>query len=180
MRKFRSTIGFSAILLALSLVTAGSVSAQNTGSRSIEQQVRKTILSLPNYGVFDIIKYDVDGSRVTLTGKVYSLGTHSLAVRSARKISGVTEVIDNIENLPASPFDDRIRRQALRTFHERGLGRYFWEINPDVRIIVDGGRLTFEGYVYNSGDRNALGIYARGLSNVFEVTNNLIVGKAVY
>lgn len=179
MRAFRGTIGISTIMVALSLAAFSGIAAQDNGSRSIEQKVRKTILSLPNYGVFDIIKYDVDGGRVTLTGKVYSLGTHSLAVRSVRKISGVSEVIDNIENLPSSPSDDRIRRQALRTFEARGLGRYFWEINPDVRIIVDGGRITLEGYVYNKGDRDALGIYANGLSDVFEVMNNLLVGKPV-
>ena len=164
------------IALAVSGVNAQG-NAKKT--KTIEQQVRSKILRLPNYGVFDIIKYDVDGGRVTLTGKVHSLGTKSSAARSVKRIKGVTEVINNIENLPMSPFDDDIRRAALRTFGQRGLGRYFWETNPDVHIIVEGGRITLEGYVYNKGDRDALNIYANGISGVFGVTNNLLVGKSV-
>lgn len=177
MMKLRSILTFSAIIMALSLASAGSVAARGGNDRSIEQQVRSAILKAPNYGVFDFIKYDVDGSVVTLTGKVYSLGTENDVTRRVKRIAGVTNVIDNIESLPPSPYDDSIRRVALRTFGERGLGRYFWETNPDVRIIVEGGRITLEGYVYNKGDRDALNIYANGISGVFEVTNNLIVGK---
>lgn len=179
MMKLRSLLTFSAIIMALSLASFTGANAQSGTERAIEQQVRKKILSLPNYGVFDIIKYDVDGTRVTLTGKVHSLGTTSQAVRSVKRIKGVTEVVNNIDNLPASMFDDEIRIRALRTFNRNGLGQYFWEVNPDVRIIVENGRMTLEGYVYNKGDRDRLNIYANGISGVFAVTNNLIVGRRV-
>lgn len=172
--KRTSFITLFAIMIALAV---GGAEAQSK-TKTIEQQVRSAILKAPNYGVFDIIKYDIDGSTVTLTGKVYSLGTKTDAARRIKRIEGVTEVINNIENLPPSPFDDDIRRAALRTFGQRGLGRYFWPTNPDVRIIVDGGRITLEGYVYSKGDRDALNIYANGISGVFEVTNNLMVGKS--
>jgi osmotically-inducible protein OsmY len=170
---------FITLFTIMATLAAGSVSAQETRSRTVEEQVRSSILKLPNYGVFDYITYEINGSTVTLSGKVFSLGTSSSAVRSVKRIPGVTEVIDNIEDLPPSPMDNEIRAATLRTFHARGLGRYFWEPKPDVRIIVDGGRVTLEGYVYNKGDRDALNIYANGITGVFAVTNNLIVGKPV-
>ena len=86
-------------------------------------------------------------------------------------------MINNIENLPPSSFDDAIRRQALRTFSRYNLSGYFWEVNPDVRIIVENGRLTLEGNVMNSGDYNLFNVTANGINNVFKVTNNLVVGK---
>ena len=130
--------------------------------------------------VFVHIAFQVIGGTVTLHGKVYSLSTKNQAARFVKDVAGVTNVVNNIQDLPPSPMDDRIRREALRTFASRGLSRYFWENRPDVRIIVDHGHVTLEGYVINSGDSNALNIYANGISGVFSVTNNLIVGKEIY
>ena len=135
---------------------------------------------MPYYGVFDNIEYSVSGSTVTLTGKVYSLGTKSAAARSIRDIDGVSNVVNNIDSLPPSSFDDRIRREAYRTFTSRGPSQYFNELNPDVRIIVENGRITLEGYVYRKADSDLLNILANGISGVFEVTNNIVVGKRSY
>ena len=49
--------------------------------------------------------------------------------------------------------------------------------SPDVRIIVEHGKNTFEGYVSRSGDSNTLNILANGISGVLGVRNNLVVGK---
>lgn len=176
----RNLVVSAMIVVAFSVV---GVNAQNysngkVSTRSVEQQIYKKLLGLPNYGVFDVIKYQVSGGTVTLTGKIHSLGTRSAAEAAVKRIPGVTEVINNIENLPASSFDDSIRRQALRVFSNYNLSGYFWENNPDVRIIVENGRVTLEGNVMNSGDYNLFNVTANSINNVFKVTNNLVVGKA--
>ncbi len=148
--------------------------------RSTEQRVYHELLKLPHYGVFDYISFSVNGSTVTLTGKTYSLGTKNAAARFVKDIPGVSSVVNQIEELPLSSFDDRIRRQALRTFADHGLSGYLWENDPDVRIIVQNGRVTLEGYVHGSGDKDAMNILANGISGVFSVQNNLIVGKPMY
>jgi osmotically-inducible protein OsmY len=51
------------------------------------------------------------------------------------------------------------------------------EPNPSVRIIVDGGRVTLEGYVNNRGTANLMNILANGIPGVFSVTNNLVTNK---
>jgi osmotically-inducible protein OsmY len=162
---------------ALTDVSAQNYSA-NRPTTSIEQKVFKKILGLPYYGVFDHISFEVNGSTVTLYGKVLSLGTRKNAERAVKKIEGVTEVINNIENLPPSPFDNEIRYGILRRFAEApALYGYLREPNPSVRIIVKGGRVTLEGYVNNRGTANLMNILANGVPGVFQVTNNLGIEK---
>ena len=152
--------------------------SNNRPTSAIEQKVFKKILGLPNYGVFDHISFKVEGSTVTLYGKVLSLGTRKTAERVVEKIDGVTEVVNNIENLPPSPYDDRIRYSIVRRFIEApALYGYLREPNPSVRIIVQGGRVTLEGYVNNSGTANLMNILANGVTGVFSVNNNLSTEK---
>jgi hyperosmotically inducible protein len=98
------------------------------------------------------------------------------AEHRVKKIRGVGRVINNIEVLPLSPFDDSIRRRTLRTLaNTGGLFRYFLGANPSIHIIVKNGRVTLEGVVANQGDRDLAYIAANGVSEVFGVTNNLRV-----
>lgn len=178
MKKIRSLFTFSALILALLIVdTIAQNYSRNNSGKTIEQQVYKKLRGLPNYGVFDFISYEVQGDTVVLTGKTYSLGTRNDAASAVKHIPGVASVVNNIEQLPPSPFDDRIRASLMRSLSNGGLSRYLWEVNPDVHIIVENGRVTLEGYVSNNGDRNAMNIYANGVSGVFGVQNNVIVGR---
>jgi hyperosmotically inducible protein len=86
----------------------------------------------------------------------------------------VRRVINNIEVLPVSPNDDRIRLRVQRSIADKGsLYRYMLGANPSIRIIVKNGRVMLEGYVANEADRNLANIAAREVSGTFEVTNNL-------
>ena len=180
MKYVRNILVLAVAIAAFSVVGANAQGYSNgkASTKTVEQQIYKKLLGLPNYGIFDVIKYQVNGGTVVLTGKIHSLGTKGAAESAVKRIPGVTEVINNIENLPPSSFDDAIRRQALRTFARYSLSGYLWENNPDVRIIVENGRLTLEGNVMNSGDYNLFNVTANGINNVFQVTNNLVVGKA--
>jgi hyperosmotically inducible protein len=151
--------------------------SDNKSAKTIEQKVFKEILTLPYYGVFDHIAFKVDGGTVTLYGKVANAVNRKSAERSIRDIKGVTNVVNNIEILPLGSFDNTIRRQVFREFASRGLYRYLWEPNPSVRIIVENGHVSLEGYVANRGDYNLMNILANGVSGVFSVDNNLFVGK---
>lgn len=146
-------------------------------SASIDNQVYHKIRGLTYYNTFDYITWQVNGSTVTLSGKTITLGTRSEAARAVKDIPGVRQVINNIEELPASSVDDRIRREALREFTDRGPGQYFAWRNPDVHIIVENGRITLEGFVVRKSDSDLLNILANGISGVFQVTNNLKVGE---
>jgi hyperosmotically inducible protein len=155
---------------------AFSQSDEYTRSR-IDRQVRHEILSLPYYGVFDAIGYSVNNGNVTLTGYVVRPTTKRDAEMAVRDISGVTNVVNNIEVLPPSPGDERIRERVLRTLSNQGgsLYRYFLGANPSIRIIVNRGRVSLEGYADNKGDANRAYILARTVPGTFGVTNNIKV-----
>jgi len=148
-----AVLGFSfADVQAQNFSDNGKVSESN-----IEKKVFKEILRLPYYGVFDNIAFKVNGDTVTLYGKVVRPTTKSSAKNVVEDIKGVRKVVNNIEVLPLSRFDDSIRLRTLRTFQNGGsLYRYFLGANPSVKIIVDRGHLTLEGYVANRGDYNLL------------------------
>ncbi len=162
----------------LSLLAVSDAKAQ-TPQTVLEQKIFKKIIGLPYYGLFDHISYKVEGRTVTLYGKVASLGTRKDAERAVRRIDGVERVINNIDDLPPSSFDDRIRRQLVREFSTRGgsLYRYLQGSNPSIRIIVENGRVTLEGYVSNRGDSNLANVLANTVPGVFSVRNNLVVGR---
>jgi len=161
------------------------VSAQNSSDRNtqsvqnIERKIFKQLINMSYYGVFDHISYKVDGSTVTLYGKVVNGFNKRNAENIVEDIDGVSRVVNQIEVLPASPFDNSIRYEMLRTFATRGgsLYRYIQEPRPSIRIIVDGGRVTLEGVVNNRSDANLANILANGVSGVFSVTNNLQIER---
>lgn len=177
MKYFRNSLILAVAIIGLLFVNvqAQSFSAQGDFT-PLEQKVFKKILIMPYYGVFDNIQFEVVGNTVTLSGKVYSLGLKKRAEKIVSKIDGVEKVINNIDELPPSPFDNRIRRQVVNEFARGGsLYRYLQGPQPSVRIIVENGRISLEGIVANRGDYNLAGILTNSIPGVFEVNNNLII-----
>lgn len=177
MRNIRNLLVMVLALTAFSFVTVNAQS-QNVSQAALEKKVFKEINQLPYYGLFDHIAFKVEGSTVTLYGKTNSLGTRKSAERVVRKIPGVIEVVNNIEELPPSSWDNQIRRGIVREFvNSSGIYPYIAGLRPQVRIIVENGRVTLEGYVPNRGTSNLMYMLANSVPGTFEVTNHLIVGK---
>lgn len=175
MRKYRNFIALIIATLAFSFVSANAQTSPGT-TQSIARQVQKKILRLPYYEVFDHIGYSVDGDTVTLTGKVRNARNKSDAAAYVKDIPGVRNVVNRIEVLPVGSFDDSIRVDLYRTLASSGsLSRYLWTVNPSVRLIVDRGNVSLEGYVANEGDYNTMNVLAHGVPGVFSVTNNLVI-----
>jgi len=129
--------------------------------------------------VFDNLEYKVEGAKVTLIGQVIRPVIKSDAESAVKSIEGVKEVVNQIEVLPPSPMDDRLRRQEYRSIYSFGpLQRYSMGVNPGIHIIVKGGQVTLEGVVDSQPDKDAANIRAREVAGVFSVTNNLRVEKS--
>ena len=179
MKLIKSFLFLSLVLAGISVIPTHAQSFTAAGStRAIEDKVRKKILMLPRYEVFDAIGYQVNGDTVTLTGKVRNAVNRKDAERSVAKVAGVNHVVNNIEVLPLGGFDDSIRTRLYQTLAGSGaLGRYLWPNSPSVRLIVDRGHVSLEGFVSNRGDYNTMNILAHGVSGVFSVNNNLVIDK---
>lgn len=139
-------------------------------------KIRKELVTLPYYGVFDNLAYQVDGDTVTLSGQVVRPMTRKDAERRVARIEGVRRVVNNIEVLPVSQFDDSIRRRTYQAvFRSGSLYRYAMGANPSIHIVVSRGRVTLEGVVSSRMDSQLAYMAARGVPGVFAVTNNLRV-----
>lgn len=134
---------------------------------------------LPYYGVFDNLSYRVDGGTVTLFGQVTRPTLKSDAENVVKKIEGVSRVINNIEVLPLSPNDDRIRLAVYRAVYgQPNLNRYAMQAVPPIHIIVGNGNVTLTGVVANASDKNVAEIQAKSVPGVFSVKNELQVESA--
>lgn len=168
-----------AMTFTLGAMAASAGSTTNPNVSAIPNQVQHNLAMLPWYGVFDHLGYQVNGAEVILSGQVIS--EHSTTKDDAGKfvssIPGVTKVINNIEVLPPSLFDDQIRRAEYRTVFSQGdLGRYTMGAIPQVHIVVKNGHVSLEGVVMNQMDKTMAGIFANSVPGVFSVDNNLQIG----
>lgn len=165
--------------LAVAASVAAAAPADQMGERAAFEQlakkVRKELVTLPWYGVFDNLEYEIDGATVTLSGQVVQPSTRSDAERRVRKLKGVERVVNNIEVLPLSNFDDSIRANTYRALFgwNSPLFRYGRGVNPSVHIVVNRGHVTLEGVVSSEGDRRMAYVLANSVPGVFSVTNNL-------
>ena len=177
MKIFNSFIALTFAILAFSFFDVNAQSfSDGKSSRTIEQNVQRQILRMPRYEVFDHIGFTVNGGTVTLFGKVRNAINKSDAENRVEDIAGVTQVVNNIEVLPLGSFDESIRANLYRRLsNSGGLSRYLWTVNPSVRLIVDRGHVTLEGFVATKGDYDSMNVLAHGVSGVFSVTNNLVV-----
>jgi hypothetical protein len=158
--------------------------------------VRKKILSLPEYGVFDDIHFGIQGKTVILYGYASRPILKTGAERAVKSIKGVEAVDNQIEVLPAYPNDDRIREAVYKAIYSAGpLQKYsgsrgFGERNSIARmaggitndppmgyhaihIIVKNGNVILTGVVLNEMDAAIAEVRANQVPGVFSVKNEL-------
>jgi len=167
-------IGLGSLVIGATSASAAPVPDNPQSKARLAKEVRKKLVMLPYYGVFDNLAYSIDGSTVTLHGQVVRPSTRSDAARSVARIQGVTRVVNNIEVLPLSSFDDSIRVRTLRALQRSGgLYRYFLGANPSLHIVVNRGHVTLTGVVDSNLDRQLAYMTARQVPGTFSVTNQL-------
>jgi hyperosmotically inducible periplasmic protein len=164
-------------ICAFAALTIGVVLAQGNPAR-MAKEVRHELVMLPYLDVFDNLGYKVDGSTVTLVGQVVRPTLKTDAEKAVKSIAGVQKVDNQIEVLPLSPNDDRIRRALYRAIYLTGpLTRYDLPVLKPIRLIVKNGNITLEGVVDTQADKDVANIRAKGVAGAFSVTNNLRVGE---
>src|SRR5262245_61077240 len=126
------------------LMLAGPAPAQQPNQEEIfkvANAVRKEIVTLSNYGVFDDITFALDrgtaGYKVTLKGSASRPTLKSSAENVVKKLEFVESVDNQIQVLPTSRQDEDIRLQAYaKIYSNPTLSRY----NPNRGTPVYGLR----------------------------------------
>ena len=191
----------------LALVVGGILHAQTP---SVDEQamvrmarsIQREIVTLPQYGVFDSIRFSFKGRTVTLRGYASRPILKSSAEKVTKNVEGVENVDNQIEVLPLSPMDDQIRLRAYVAIYghpalsrynpNRGTPVYMSRLslatgitndpppgNHPVHIIVKNGNITLEGVLLNTGDRTIAELQANGVTGAFSVTNNIEVEESM-
>ena len=127
---------------------------------------------------------DLFRRKVTLSGEVWWPALNKSAERAVGEIEGITSVENQIEVLPTSLHDDRIRLATARALSSNlGLSKYvrtgvsfgLLPYRSDIHIIVKNGNVTLEGVVLSKTHSDIAFLVANGVSGAFSVTNNLRV-----
>jgi len=174
--KMRLTVIVTVLWASLAVTGQAKREVSDKGQQRLIREVRHELVMQPYYGVFDNLAYRVDGGKVTLLGQVSRPTLKSDAEKSVKGIEGVESVDNQIEVLPLSPNDDRLRLAIYRAIYGTvGLDRYALRAVPPIHIIVKNGNCTLEGAVAREGDKNLAEIKTKGVSGVFTVKNNLVI-----
>ncbi|HXI38495.1 MAG TPA: BON domain-containing protein [Bryobacteraceae bacterium] len=140
----------------------------------LEWRVHEELVMLPFHGVFDTLRFELQGKTVTLSGQVVRETVKLNAERVIKRLDGVESVINQIEVLPSSRRDDAIRMNVYRVIYEKQqLEKYGTRAVPPIHIIVKDGNVTLEGVVDSETDRKMA--YLRALKVAPHVANNLRV-----
>ena len=88
-------------------------------------------------------------------------------------------MVNQIEVLPLSPEDDRLRLALYRTLYDWNspLFRYATQSVPPIHIIVEHGRATLKGIVDSKADGTLAYTRARSVPGLFDVKNELVVAS---
>jgi hyperosmotically inducible protein len=162
------------ILILCTALNTGIGAAQEPGS--LQDQIRRSLIMLPYYSVFDYLAFELNGNNVILKGQVDRASLKSDAEYAVKKIRGIETVQNEIEILPVSPTDSRIRLDTYRAiYYHPNFIYYAIQAVPPIHIVVKNGDVTLLGSVAREGDRIQAELLAKGVPGVFTVTNRLEV-----
>ena len=151
---------------------------------SLVPKIRRELVTLSYYSMFDNLSFRIDGSKVTLSGEVWWSALKNSAERAVGRIEGITSVDNQIEVLPYSFHDDRLRlatargllsNPVLSKYVRTGTSFGLLPYRSDIHIIVKNGHVTLEGVVLSKTHSHIAFLVANGISGTFSVTNNLHV-----
>jgi hyperosmotically inducible periplasmic protein len=151
-------------LLLLAMIAVPAWAQDERKSDEIFRDVSAAVLTYPQFTVFDDVGAAIDSGVVTLAGKVTMPFKKNDIERRVAKIAGVTKVVNRIDVLSVSFFDDDLRYAIARAIYGNSA---FWQYasmaNPPIHIVVERGRVTLTGVVNNEVER----MLARSLASSF-------------
>ena len=164
------TIAAGVLVALLSVVSA---LAQDRHDQRIANDIARQVNSYSRFTIFDDVNISVENGLVTLSGKVTMPYKKNDIARRVTDVNGVREVMNQIEVLPVSPFDEELRLRIARAIYGNpSFWTYAAMANPPIHIIVEHGKVTLTGVVNSNVERMLARSLATGWGEL-SVTNYL-------
>lgn len=173
-----------AIELALEAPGVQAVESELTiasaeSDEDLAESISDRILRYAFFTVFDDVNLSVKNGVVTLTGRVTMPYKADQIGEMVARILGVQELVNEIETLPVSQGDTRLRAAISRAIYgDPMFYEYAFRTNPPIHIIVENGRVTLTGVVRSEVERRRAASIARSTFGVFSVENKLELSSA--
>ena len=160
-------------VLAALLAVSSSALAQDRRDQRIATDIVRQVNTYSRFTIFDDVNISVESGLVTLTGKVTMPYKKSDIAKRVGDVQGVREVMNQIEVLPVSPFDEELRLRIARAIYGNpSFWNYAAMANPPIHIIVEHGKVTLTGVVNSNVERMLARSLATGWGEL-SVTNSL-------
>ena|SRR5207302_1850566 len=128
--------------------------------------------------MFNNLKLSVKNGVVTISGDVHDYPSRDSALAIIETEPGVKDVVNEINVLPVSTFDDELRIRVARAIYGHPvLQKYAIDPQSPIRIVVENGHVRLEGVVDNQMDKQIAGVQASSVPGVFSVQNDLAVAN---
>ncbi len=152
------------------------VSSFGRPDKAIRKDLQNILDTYLSNQVFDWVEARVEGGQVLLTGQVANTSTQSRIARAVTKVPGVWRLINSVEALPVSLFDDEVRRQALFALysHPAFVGQGLVN-NPSIHILVSNGRVALKGTVSTRVQKQLAESLVRSGTLSYGVDNQILV-----
>jgi len=125
---------------------------------------------------FNYLALSVKDGAVTLNGDTVNDVAKDSALAIVARTPGVKDVVNGVNVLPVSLFDDSLRARTARAiYRDSVLGRYATDPVDPIRIVVDNGHVTLYGTVQSTMDKTIAGMRAGSVPGAFSVENRLVV-----
>jgi len=156
-----------------------AVAGETVPDAQLQQKLAKK-LAYDRVGYYDnafnYLALSVKDGVATINGDTLNDVAKDSALAIVARTPGVKDVVNQVNVLPVSLFDDSIRvRTARAIYRDSVLGRYASDPVHPIRIVVDNGHVTLYGTVESTMDKTIAGIRANSVPGAFSVENKLIV-----
>ncbi len=142
--------------------------------RTLAETVASSIRRYSHFDIYGWVTATVEDGVVTLNGVVREPFQRGGYEATVARVSDVARVINNLEVLPQSTWDDQIRLAAVNAIYsEETLPILSRLVRPPIHVIVTNRRVRLEGVVRNEMDRILAENSVLAATAAFEVINNL-------
>lgn len=167
------------LLTSLGLSAVPVASARSKASQpAIGPEVHHALVTLPFYSVFDNLDFRIEGDTVTLSGQVTRPTLKVEAEKAVLQVGGVRRAINQVEVLPLSASDEKLRlAEYLAIYGDPLLSPDPGQVTPPIHIVVKNGAVTLEGEVNGEMEKSEAFTQASGVPGVSSLTDHLRVSK---